>query len=153
MGLRFLRGAGLRGFGNVEFKRDARDGHLKLIECNARFTRLHEMLEVCGLDVTLLVYNRLAGRPLPQLGRYRSGVWFWLPSSDFAAFRSLNQRGELSLAAWSRSLLRRPHFLRFEWGDPLPTLMHFWTFLRERASRRWQSLSTRVRTAIDGPSR
>ena len=152
MGLRFLRGAGLRGFGNVEFKRDARDGRLKLIECNARFTRLHEMLEVCGLDVTLLVYNRLAGRPLPELGRYRSGVWFWLPSSDFAAFRSLSRRGDLSLGAWVRSLLRRPHFLRFEWRDPLPSIIYFWTFLRERASRRWHSLSTRVRTAIAGPS-
>lgn len=153
IGLRFLRGAGLRGFGNVEFKRDARDGRLKLIECNARFTRLHEMLEVCGLEVALLVYNRLAGRPLPALGRYRSGVWFWLPSSDFAAFRTLNKRGELSLGAWVSSLLHRQRFLIFQWRDPWPSVMHFWTFLRNRATRRWDSLTTRVRTALTGPSR
>ena len=35
--LRLFRQAGLRGLANVEFKRDDRDGQLKLIECNARF--------------------------------------------------------------------------------------------------------------------
>ncbi len=34
VGLRFFQGIGLRGLGNVEFKRDERDGQLKLIECN-----------------------------------------------------------------------------------------------------------------------
>jgi D-aspartate ligase len=38
LGLRFFQGAGLRGVGNVEFKRDQRDGRFKLIECNHRFT-------------------------------------------------------------------------------------------------------------------
>ena len=32
VGLRFFQGVGLRGIGNVEFKRDSRDGRIKLIE-------------------------------------------------------------------------------------------------------------------------
>src|SRR5438105_868251 len=38
LGNRLFRHVALRGLANVEFKRDVRDGTLKLIECNARFT-------------------------------------------------------------------------------------------------------------------
>lgn len=53
--LRFLRGIGLRGLSYTEFKRDPRDGQLKLIECNNRFT-----IEMHGfhVNVPLFVYER-----------------------------------------------------------------------------------------------
>ena len=56
--LRFLRGIGLRGLSYTEFKRDPRDGQLKLIECNNRFT-----IEMHGfhVDVPLFVYKRALG--------------------------------------------------------------------------------------------
>ena len=45
LGLRLFRHAGLKGVANVEFKRDPRDGRLKLIECNARFTAANGLLD------------------------------------------------------------------------------------------------------------
>src|SRR6185437_4458297 len=63
LGLRFFQAVGLRGLGNVEFKRDERDGRLKLIECNARFTEANCLVMASSLDLPLLVYNRLVGRP------------------------------------------------------------------------------------------
>ena len=67
LGLRFFQGVGLRGLANVEFKRDARDGRLKLIECNHRFTAPTGLLRAAGMDLPLFVYNRLTGRPLPAV--------------------------------------------------------------------------------------
>ena len=43
LGLAFSQRTGLRGMVYVEFKRDARDGRLKLIECNPRFTGANEL--------------------------------------------------------------------------------------------------------------
>ena len=48
LALRLLRHAGLQGVGNVEFKRDERDGRLKVIECNARFTAANGLLVASG---------------------------------------------------------------------------------------------------------
>jgi D-aspartate ligase len=145
LGLQFLQGVGLAGFGNLEFKRDCRDNRLKLIECNPRFTVPHEMLQICGLDVSQLVYNRLTNRPLPSIGEYRRGVRVLLPLDDLDAFREAHRRGELSWTQWLGSLLHRQHFLYFRWSDPWPAAMRLWTYLREHVRRRMRGLSTRWR--------
>ena len=51
LGLALFGHAGLRGVANVEFKRDPRDGRLKLIECNARFTAANGLLTASGIDL------------------------------------------------------------------------------------------------------
>jgi D-aspartate ligase len=123
LGLRFFQEVGLRGLGNVEFKRDARDGRLKLIECNPRFTAANEQVYLAGIDLALLSYNRVIGRPTPQLDRFREGVRLWLPLEDVLAYRSYARTGELRFGPWVRSLLHRQHFPTFRWTDPLPTLV------------------------------
>jgi predicted ATP-grasp superfamily ATP-dependent carboligase len=148
LGLQFLRGVGLSGFGNVEFKRDRRDHRLKLIECNPRFTVPHEMLQICGIDVSLLVYNRLTGRPLPKVGEYRRGVRVLLPLDDLHAFREAHSRGELSWTDWLRSLLHRQHFLYFRWSDPWPATISVWSYLLQQVRRRGWTLLTRCRSIL-----
>ncbi len=54
LGLQLFRHAGLKGVANVEFKRDPRDGQLKLIECNARFTAANGLLTASGIDLGAL---------------------------------------------------------------------------------------------------
>lgn len=71
LGLRLLHRVGYRGFAHVEFKRDARDGRLKLIECNPRFSLAVGLSRASGLDVPLFTYRRLVGEPAPSLGPYR----------------------------------------------------------------------------------
>jgi D-aspartate ligase len=122
LGLRFFRGVGLRGIGNVEFKRDARDGALKLIECNPRFTAAERQLQLCGLDLPLFAYNRVLGRPLPPMETRRSGVRLWHPLQDTRAFMALRRDGQLTTTAWVRSLAHRQHFPVASAADPLPTL-------------------------------
>lgn len=149
LGLQFFQGVGLRGFGNVEFKRDPRDNRLKLIECNPRFTLLHEMVQICGIDLSLLVYNRLTGRPLPRLperGAHRRGVRFLMLRDDFYSFRELQRRGELSWTRWLASLVHHQHFLYFRWSDPWPATLRAWWYLRAQFQRRvWGLLTGRPR--------
>jgi D-aspartate ligase len=107
---------------NVEFKRDARDGRLKLIECNHRFTAPNEQFRIAGIDIALFTYCRLAGLPTPVVDGYRAGVRLWHPGTDARAFLALRRRGELSLAGWLRSVARPQHFPLFRWDDPQPSL-------------------------------
>jgi D-aspartate ligase len=122
VGLRFLQAAGLRGLGNVEFKRDGRDGQLKLIECNARFTMSNEIIRIAGIDLALLSYNRLLGRPTPPVGSYQDDIRLWDPVNDIRAFLEYRRAGELSLGRWIGSLLHRQHFPRARVDDPLPAI-------------------------------
>lgn len=126
LGLRFLRGVGLKGIGIVEFKRDPRDGKLKLIECNARFTKANQIVVRSGIDLPLLVYNHLTGRPLPPRDRYRRGVRLWFPLDDYRAFRDYRKNKELTLGAWIRSLCHGSVFVLLDWSDPWPDMVEVW---------------------------
>jgi D-aspartate ligase len=121
LSLRLFRQAGLRGLANAEFKRDERDGKLKLIECNARFTAADCLLARSGLDVPAFVYGRLTGRPRPLPVGFALGVRLWYPGQDFRAFLELRRRGELTLGGWLRSIAHRQTLPLFRWDDPLPS--------------------------------
>ena len=122
LGLRFFQAVGVRGLVNVEFKRDARDGRLKLIECNHRFTAGDRHLQLCGLDLPLFTYSRLMGRELPPVSPIRSGMYMWHPIEDVRAYLALRASDGLPLGEWARSVRHRPHFPVAEWRDPMPTV-------------------------------
>ncbi len=131
-GLRFLQALGVRGLGNVEFKRDPRDGQLKIIECNDRFTAGNEIVRLAGVDIAQLVYARMTGQPLPELGRGRDGVRMWYPVQDTLAFLAARRAGQLTTAAWLRSLMHRQTFPLWSATDPMPSLVE-WSGLPRRA--------------------
>ena len=139
LGLRFARAAGLRGIVNVEFKRDIRDGQLKLVECNPRFTQANEQLRVAGVDLARLAYNRLAGLPSPAVSSFTEHLAMWLPFNDLRALRAYRRSGELSIGAWAATLAHRQVLPLFAFDDPRPS---FWwwrartTALASDAARR-----------------
>jgi D-aspartate ligase len=121
-GLRFFQGIGFRGFGNIEFKRDPRDGVLKVIECNPRFTAAQELLVRCGIDASSLIYAIANGYP-PQQLRVRGGSrWLWAPWGDLHAVHLLRRRGAASLSDWLRVVPHRLVFPYFSLQDPRPAL-------------------------------
>ncbi|HLK42420.1 MAG TPA: ATP-grasp domain-containing protein [Thermoleophilia bacterium] len=134
-GLRLCRAAGLRGLANVEFKRDPRDGVLKLIECNARFTGGNEIVRKAGVDIAAIAYSRMTGRPLPVIPRQRDGVRMWYPVEDTLALLGGRRTGQLTVAGWVRSLWHRQTFPVWSLSDPLPSLMGA-SAVFSRASRR-----------------
>jgi predicted ATP-grasp superfamily ATP-dependent carboligase len=123
-GLRLVQHVGHRGIANVEFKRDDRDGTLKVIECNIRFTAANEILVASGYDLPYFIYCRLTGRPFPDLRTfdYRRGARLWFPVADLLEFVALRRQGRLTAAAWLRSVMHRQALPYFAWDDPLPSL-------------------------------
>lgn len=120
--LRLFKHVGLRGLANAEFKRDVRDGQLKLIECNARFTAANCLVAAAGLDLARHVYLQVLGRPEPLPATYRTGLRLLYPSNDLRAFRDLHAAGELSLPAWLSSLAHRQTFPYADVRDPAPAV-------------------------------
>jgi D-aspartate ligase len=131
-GLEFLRAVDYRGLFHVEFKRDPRDGELKLLECNHRLTIESSFAPT---ELAQLAYNRVLDRPLPPASDYRSGVHLWAPYGDLRAFLAYRRRGELTVTRWLRSLMHRQRFHDFSLRDPKPGLYVHLTLLG-RALRR-----------------
>jgi D-aspartate ligase len=124
LSLTLFRYVGLRGIANAEFKLDDRDGELKLIECNARFTAADCLLVASGLNLSLFVYNRLIGRAQVRPTSCRAGLRLWSPAADFLAYRQLSSLGLLSFRQWVCSILHPQVFPVFRWYDPLPTIVN-----------------------------
>ena len=123
LGQKFFKAVRFRGLGNIEFKRDLRDGQLKIIEVNSRFTAAQELVVRSGAPINLIIYCYLTGQAGPQFKEYRQFLRYWYPLRDALAFLEMRRRGELSLAGWLRSVLPYRHvFPLWDWGDPMPSL-------------------------------
>jgi D-aspartate ligase len=123
LALKLFRHVGLQGLANAEFKYDERDGQLKLIECNARFTAANSLVARAGFDLGNFVYNRIVGIPQPPLTNFRTGMRMWDPLRDFRAFLELRERGEMTLMQWLASIMHRTSIAYFSWRDPLPSIL------------------------------
>jgi D-aspartate ligase len=142
MGLRLLRAANFRGLANVEFKRDARDGSLKLIECNVRFTAVNELITRSGLDLANFVYRRQLGEVVELPERAQDGVYMWWPVQDTIACLIARRRGELTLREWTGSLARRQHLPIFALRDPVPSAVTlYWIGVRAGCKLRQRGAS------------
>lgn len=142
IGLRYLRGIGWRGLANIEFKRDTRDGTLKLIEVNTRFTEAHRLLLRSGAPVDLVAYCDLTGQPAPVVTGYLQDVRLWQPVRDFRAFLDLRRHRKLGLRGWLASLPRRATITPvFSLRDPIPSVER----LRFSVAARWQRMWARAR--------
>jgi predicted ATP-grasp superfamily ATP-dependent carboligase len=122
-GARFFESAGLRGLGNIEFKRDLRDGKLKIIEVNARFTAAQELVRRAGVPIDLMIYCHLTKQPVPEPKHADRELRYWYPMRDFMSFIELRKRGELSLWGWFKSVTKPGMvFPLVSFSDPLPIL-------------------------------
>ena len=113
-GLRLLRELGFQGIAQVEWKRDPRDGRLKLIEVNPRLWQWHGLTGACGADVTQTAYWDLIGVSVP-----------------FARTDSSGKRWAISLMSEGGFALQRPPYVDgvFAPDDPAPALVSAGRFL------------------------
>lgn len=136
LGRKFFKGIHFRGIGNIEFKRDTRDGKLKVIEVNARFTQVQELLVKCGMPIDLIVYCYLTKQPLPKIQSYTQFLHMWYPLRDYWAFRELHSRGELSFLDWVGSwLFHRQVLPIFYLRDPWPFLTSMRELFRQKFAK------------------
>ncbi|HEY9143838.1 MAG TPA: ATP-grasp domain-containing protein [Arenimonas sp.] len=124
---RFLPAIGYRGVCGVEFKRDPRDGRLKIIEINPRPTLWFQLSHAAGKRVVLAAANDLTARAAPPDLPQSNGVLWRYVLKDLvsAAFYTFKGRGFLfpspDLAAAGATRARC--WPVFNAADPKPALM------------------------------
>src|SRR4051794_8659495 len=113
----FLREIQYAGLCELELKRDSRDGQLKLIEANPRYSVTSDAAPPAGVDIGWLHYLDLIGfdvQPVQQNSfQYRHVVL----RRDFKTFRSYLKAGLLSWHELFRSYRRPVYFFDFDWRD------------------------------------
>jgi predicted ATP-grasp superfamily ATP-dependent carboligase len=118
---RLLREIAYTGLIEIEYKRDPRDGVLKLLDMNPRVWGWHTLCTRAGVDFPWLLWLLVSSRELPP-SRARAGVrWLRVATDTPAALGEVFAR-RLAIRDYARSL-RRPHEAAiFAWDDPLPGL-------------------------------
>jgi len=124
LGLKFFQGIGYQGIGSIEFKKDERDGKLKMIELNPRLWQQNIQATICGINFPLIQYLDLTGQtPVPQT-KFKEGVKWIDEVADFQSFWLYFRRGELSPWVWVRSLYGVKAFATFARDDLGPFLQN-----------------------------
>jgi len=116
---RLLAKLGYTGLIEVEYKRDPRDGVLKLLDMNPRLWGWHTLCPKAGVDFPWLLWLMVCGRDVPA-ARARAGVrWLRFTTDTPTALNELLHR-RLPVREYARSLRRPRASAIFAWDDPLP---------------------------------
>lgn len=123
LGLRLLESAGYKGFAQVEFAYDRRDGDYKLLEVNTRVPMWAGVAMTRHFDIARIAYDDLCGRPEPEPVDLQQELWWAFFAKDLSVSLQMARRRELTPAGWARPYLQR-HKVRgvFAADDPLPAL-------------------------------
>ncbi|MGA3027177.1 MAG: hypothetical protein ABSF98_20655 [Bryobacteraceae bacterium] len=93
----FLRSVGYAGICELELKRDSRDGRVKLIEANPRYSVTADAAPYAGVDLGWLHYLDLIGQPVAMTSPHGRDFRHIVLIRDFSTFRSYLRDG---LATW-----------------------------------------------------
>ncbi|HEY6159500.1 MAG TPA: hypothetical protein VIV88_18800 [Gemmatimonadales bacterium] len=147
-GRAILRAMGFSGYACTEFKRDLRDGHLKLMEVNGRHNLSTALAVRCGIDFPWLQYRHLVHGELPAPARFEEGV-YWIDLLRDVGYSVTRRRAErYPLRDYLRPYGRRHVFAIPAWRDPAPFVWECRGLLaRLRGKRRKRPAAAAVWTA------
>ena len=136
--LDFLRRIGFRGICGAEYKRDPRDGQLKIIEINPRPTLWFQATHDAGCRIVEAACQDMASAEALPVTRLRNDVRWRYLLKDLASARFYRRnddfifpRPDVSGAAGTR----HPSWPVFDWRDPVPALVEPFGFLRKAVER------------------
>jgi len=119
---RFLESLVYDGLVEVEFKHDARDGRLKLLDVNARVWTWIALGARAGVDFPHLFWRLAMGEALPG-ARGAPGVGWMHASRDIVAACQEMAAGHLAPRDYLSSLRGPLQFAAFAADDPLPGMI------------------------------
>lgn len=129
------------GVVKMDFKRDARDESLALLEINPRFNLWHHPATVAGAPIPELVYwDLVTPGSARRAGPVRPGVRWVSPRADLKAFREYRAAGELTGARWITQVLLAEVNEGLDLRDPVPGLLDLAATARRKARRLWRAL-------------
>ncbi len=119
---RLLGALGYQGLVDVEFKRDPRDGALKVIEVNPRLGLQHRLARRTGVDLAFAAFCDAIGRTadVPAPRDTVPGVKWLVVSRDLERAHEELARGTLSVPGWLHSVRGPKVDATWDWRDPGP---------------------------------
>jgi predicted ATP-grasp superfamily ATP-dependent carboligase len=140
---RFMKAVGYRGILDIGYRLDSRDGLYKLLDVNPRIGATFRLfVGAGGVDVLRALYLDLTGQGVPSATPPLGRRWIVEPLDPVSSL-AYARRGDLTLAAWARSLRGVREGAWFAADDPLPFLALWPTLLGDRLSRRLRSRPAR----------
>lgn len=118
----FLSSIGHHGLCEIEFKRDPRDGALKILDVNPRPWSWFGLADAAGIDFGAAIVALASGHKPPPM-RARTGVAWMFGQRDPVAALQLALAGRLDIRRWLASLVRTRTFASLSLSDPLPGLI------------------------------
>jgi len=143
LALAFFQSTNCHGLAYLEVKRDDRDGRHVITEPNiGRPTGRSPIAEAGGVELIYTMYCELLGRPLPENREqaYLGTKWIYL-RWDIESSLAHWWRGDLTIAAWIRSMRGKKTYAVFSLSDPGPFL---WDIV-DTAQRACAALLARLR--------
>jgi D-aspartate ligase len=131
---RFLEAIGFTGLVEVEFKRDPRDGLLKLLDVNPRVWGWHSLCQRAGVDFPYLAWRLARGESVPQ-SHAETGVRWLRFSTDLPTSLREIARGRLGLRTYLSSLHGPRESAIHARDDPWPGLSELPMLVRLLARR------------------
>jgi D-aspartate ligase len=113
----FLRRIGYAGICELELKRDTRDGQVKLIEANPRYSVTADAAPYAGVDIGWLHYLDLIGQPVAPVEQSRRNFRHIVLRRDASCYRSYLKAGLLTWVDILRSYLPPVAFFDFDLRD------------------------------------
>jgi D-aspartate ligase len=114
---KFLLSVGYIGICEIELKRDVRDGQLRLIEVNPRFSGTGDSAKYTGVETGFIHYLDLIGQTPSPVVATRFGFRHVMLSAELAAFPKYLEEGLISWSEWIRSLSYPMEYFDFDVSD------------------------------------
>lgn len=125
LGRKLLEGIDYRGYASAEFKRDPRDGKLKLMEVNIRALQMSQLPIASGVDFPAIIYRDLALDEQTRVDVYNPEMNYIEIAADIAGFLFLDETRNLRrfLEPYRKRYRTYPFF---DLRDPMPFLADIW---------------------------
>ena len=118
----FFKDIGYYGIGEIELKKDPRDGIYKMIETNIRTVSQNRLAAACGVDVEYIAYLDAIGEPLSGTPQQTDGVMWVGDFIDVLACLIQMKRRETGIKEVAGNLMQKKVHSVTAWDDPLPAL-------------------------------
>lgn len=135
LGRRVLKGLGLTGLAEVEFKRDCRDGTYRLLDINVRVWGWHTIGRRAGLDFPHLAWRQAVGEQVAVTHAPGGLRWLRLTTDLPVGLREV-AAGRVRAVSYLRSVLGRHERPVLALDDPLPALLEVPLFALSRLHHR-----------------
>ena len=113
----FLRSIGYVGICEIELKRDARDGTVRLIEINPRWSVTADCAAYAGVHVGWLHYLDLIGERVPAMTATRFDFRHIVLYREAPGFGQYMDAGLTTWSKWWSAYLPPVEFFDFDWRD------------------------------------